>query len=131
MKKIFTLVTGLLIAAAVMAAGHKPVVSLNNSKNYKVVIDGKTYFGSDMNIRLASFHKGIHHIKVYEMRRGFFGRTERLIDSETFLLGRKDVRILIDRFGNINIREVKANRRIGKNDRYDRDWDDDGPARRF
>jgi len=131
MKKIFTLVSGLLIAAAVMAAGHKPVVSLNNSKNYKVVIDGKTYFGSDMNIRLASFHKGMHHIKVYEMRRGIFGRTERLIDSESFLLGRKNVRILIDRFGNINIREVKANRRIGKNDRYDRYWDDDGPARRF
>jgi len=131
MKKIFTLVSGLLIAAAVMAAGHKPVVSLNNSKNYKVVIDGKTYFGSDMNIRLASFHKGIHHIKVYEMRRGIFGRTERLIDSESFLLGRKDVRILIDRFGNINIREVKDKRRIGKDDRYDRDWDDDGPTRRF
>jgi len=131
MKKIFTLVTGLMIAAVVMGAGHKPIVSLNNSKNYKVVIDGKTFFGSDMNIRLASFHKGMHHIKVYEMKRGFFGRTERLIDSETFLLGRRDVRIVIDRFGNINIREVKANRRIGKDDRYDRDWDDDGPTRRF
>lgn len=131
MKKIFTLVTGLLIAAAVMAAGHRPVVSLNNSKNYKVVIDGKTFFGSDMNIRLASFNKGMHHIKVYEMRRGFFGRTERLIDSETFLLGRRDVRIVIDRFGNINIREVKNKRRFGKDDRYDRDWDDDGPTRRF
>ncbi|MBL0305586.1 MAG: hypothetical protein IPQ25_05990 [Chitinophagaceae bacterium] len=131
MKKIFTLVTGLMIAAVVMAAGHKPIVSLNNSKNYKVVIDGKTFFGSDMNIRLASFHKGMHHIKVYEMKRGFFGRTERLIDSETFLLGRRDVRIVIDRFGNINIREVKANRRIGKDYRYDRDWDDDGPIRRF
>lgn len=131
MKKIFTLVTGLLIATVVMAAGHKPIVSLNNSKNYKVVIDGKTFFGSDMNIRLASFHKGMHHIKVYEMKRGFFGRTERLIDSETFLLGRRNVRIVIDRFGNINIREVKANLRIGKDDRYDRDWDDDGPTRRF
>ncbi len=131
MKKIFTLVTGLMIAAVVMGAGHKPIVSLNNSKNYKVVIDGKTFFDSDMNIRLASFHKGMHHIKVYEMKRGFFGRTERLIDSETFLLGRRDVRIVIDRFGNINIREVKANRRIGKDDRYDRDWDDDGPTRRF
>ncbi|MBK8139557.1 MAG: hypothetical protein IPK57_00025 [Chitinophagaceae bacterium] len=131
MKKIFTLVTGLMIAAVVMGAGHKPIVSLNNSKNYKVVIDGKTFFGSDMNIRLASFHKGMHHIKVYEMKRGFFGRTERLIDSETFLLGRKDVRIVIDRFGNINIREVKDKRRIGKDDRYGRDWDDDGPTRRF
>jgi len=131
MKKIFTLVTGLMIAAVVMGAGHKPIVSLNNSKNYKVVIDGKTFFGSDMNIRLASFHKGMHHIKVYEMKRGFFGRTERLIDSETFLLGRRDVRIVIDRFGNINIREVKDKRRIGKDDRYGRDWDDDGPTRRF
>ena len=131
MKKIFTLVTGLMIAAVVMGASHKPIVSLNNSKNYKVVIDGKTFFGSDMNIRLASFHKGMHHIKVYEMKRGFFGRTERLIDSETFLLGRRDVRIVIDRFGNINIREVKDKRRIGKDDRYDRDWDDDGPTRRF
>lgn len=131
MKKIFTLVTGLMIAAAVMAADHRPVVSLNNSKNYKVVIDGKSYFGSDMNIRLASFHKGMHSIRVYEMRRGFFGRAERLIDSETFFLGRKDVRILIDRFGNINIREVKDNRRFGKDNRFDRDWDDDEPVRRF
>lgn len=122
MKKIFTLVSGLLLAIAVMAADRRPVVTVNSMKNYKIVIDGRTYFSNDNSIRISHLHSGRHSIQVFEMRRGYFERRERLIASTTFGLRKHDVKIMIDRFGNINIREKKGN---GRYDRYDRDdWND-------
>ncbi len=131
MKKMFTLVSVLLLAVAVMAADRKPVVMVNSMKNYKIVIDGRTYFSNDNSIRISHLYKGFHSIKVFEMRRGYFDRRERLIASKTFSLRRNDVRILVDRFGNISIREMNGNGRFDRDDdSRDRDrWDDDN--RRF
>jgi hypothetical protein len=72
------------------------------------------------------------------MKRGFFGRTERLVDMTTFFINRDDVVIRIDRTGRIIVREErngKWNNGYGKNHR-DRDDDDrydrnDRPVRRF
>ena len=131
MKKMFTLFSGLLLAVAVMAADRKPVVTVNSMKNYKIVIDGRTYFSNDNSIRISHLNKGFHSIKVFEMRRGYFERRERLVASKSFNLRRNDVRILIDRFGNISIRELNRNGRFDRDDDFrDRDrWDDDD--RRF
>jgi hypothetical protein len=119
MKKMFTLVTGLLFAAALMAADRRPVVTINSNNNFKIVIDGKSYFGDNITIRLSDLYGNNHSIKVYEMRRGYFGRTERLISKSFFQTGCKDMMIRIDRFGNISIREKRNN---GRYDRHD-DWD--------
>ncbi len=118
MKKMFTLMAGLLLAAAVFAADRRPVVSVRSFSNFKIVIDGKSYFGNSMNIRLDDFYGNRHLVKVYEMRRGFFAR-ERLVDVTSFRMGRNNVMITVDRFGRIDIREMRDR---GRFDRDDRDW---------
>jgi hypothetical protein len=129
MKRIFTLVAGMLLTAAVFAADRKPVVTINSSKNYKIVIDGKNYFGDNITLRLDNYFKRNHTIKVFEMRRGLYVKGERLVDAATFQVDRKDVVITIDRFGNIRIREIRGRGHSGWNDNdFDR-GDDDG--RRF
>jgi hypothetical protein len=127
MKKIFTLVAGMLLTAAVFAADRKPMVTINSSKNYKIVIDGKSYFGDNLTLRLDDYFKRSHTIKVFEMRRGFYVKGERLVDVATFQIDRNDVAITIDRFGNIRIREMKGHGRFGKDDKNGRDdWNDKG-----
>lgn len=131
MKKMFTLLTGLFLTVALMAADRRPVVTINSNNNFKIVIDGKSYFGDNITIRLSDLYGNHHSIKVYEMRRGYFGRTERLISRSFFQTGRKDVMIRIDRFGNISIREKKNNRRYDRDDDWDRFDDRDRNRPRF
>src|SRR6187402_1976113 len=104
MKRIFTLFAALFVTVALFAADRRPVVTVNSSKNYKIVIDGKTFFSSDRNIQLANLHNGRHSIKVFEMKRMGYNQREKLVASTTFLLNRKNVQINIDRFGNLKIR---------------------------
>jgi hypothetical protein len=122
MKKIFTLLTALFITASLMAADRRPVIKLNNNNNYKVVIDGRSYFGDDINIRPDQFIRGQHTVRVFEMKRGFFGRAERMVDAATFFIDRDDVVIRVDRFGQIMVREDKQgkwNNGYGKHKQYD------------
>jgi len=126
MKKIFTLAAGILFATALLAADRRPVVKVNSSKHYKIVLDGRAYFGSDMTISLDRFQGNRHTIKVYEMKKGYYGNRERLVGSTTFRTDRNDVIINIDWFGNISIREMKNYRRYGNHDRNDRFPDNRG-----
>ena len=127
MKKIFTLVAGMLLTAAVFAADRKPVVTINSSKNYKIVIDGKSYFGDNLTLRLDDYFKRSHTIKVFEMKRGLYVKGERLVDAATFQVDRNDVAITIDRFGNIKIREMRGRGHYGWNDKNGPDdWNDNG-----
>lgn len=134
MKKIFTLVAGMLLTAAVFAADRKPVVTVNSNKNYKIVIDGKNYFGDNLTIRLDDHFKRSHSIKVFEMKRSFFGKTEKMVDAAIFQVDRNDVLIKIDFLGNIKIREIKGHGRFDRDDKYgrndrndrnDKDFDND------
>lgn len=136
MKKIFTLVAGLLLTAAVFAADRRPVVTINSSKNYKIVIDGKNYFGSNITLRLDDHFKRVHTIKVFEMKRGFFVNRERMVDAATFEVGRNDVAISIGWSGNIKIREMRGNGHYGWGDRNDNGYGNgyghqNDPGRRF
>ncbi|MEQ1678351.1 MAG: hypothetical protein ABL876_16755 [Chitinophagaceae bacterium] len=124
MKKIFTLTLGVLFAVALMAADRRPVVTVNSSKNYKIVIDGRSYFGSDLTINLNNLSGGRHFIKVFEMKRGFYERREKLVGATTFFVDRKDIVISIDWFGNILIKEKKTYRRFGNDYRDDRRGND-------
>lgn len=123
MKKIFTLVAGLLMTVLVFAADRRPTVTVNSQKNYKIVIDGRAYFGSNAGLSLRNLYDGRHTIQVFEMRGGMYGRRsfERMIASSVFRIDRRDVVINIDYFGNINIRELKNH---GRFDRRDNDWND-------
>ena len=117
MKKIFTLVLGLMLTVAMFAADRRPTVTVTTAKKYEIVIDGNRYlsnFSNTMNI--SNLSNGRHAIKVYEMRPGFFGRSKRLVASSIFQLRNSDVNINVDRFGQLQITES----------RFGRGWDDHG-----
>jgi hypothetical protein len=126
MKKIFTLVAGLLMAVVVFAADRRPMVTVNSMKNYKIVIDGRSFFGRNTSINIANLRDGRHTIQVFEMQRAAYGRrtVERMVASTSFRVDRKDVVINIDNRGHLSIREMKrhGNGRFERRDN-DRDWD--------
>jgi len=64
MKKMFTLLTGLFLTATLMAADRRPVVTINSNNNFKIIIDGKSYFGDNITIRLSELYGNQHSIKV-------------------------------------------------------------------
>lgn len=116
MKKLFTLAAGIFATIAVFAADRNPVITVTSTKNFKVVIDGKTFFPGNYPDRLTGLHNGRHTIRVYEMRRGLFVKRERLVASSSFRTRGHDVRIMIDHFGKIRIQEIK---RDGRFNRFD------------
>lgn len=136
MKKIFTLVAGLFLMVAAMAADRRPVVTVNNSKNYKIVIDGKSYFGTNTTISLNNLAMGKHSIKVYEMKKSGYGRMakEVMTDAATFTVSRNDVSISIDRFGDVTVTEIRDRgrfERIDNHGRKDNDWNKKDDRKRF
>jgi hypothetical protein len=85
-----------------------------------------------MNIRLDKWGNNRHTIQVFEIKRGFFGAKERLINSQIFFLGRNDIVINVDRFGRIHFDEMRFNDRYNdrddrfkekRHDDHDRDYD--------
>lgn len=124
MKRIFTLATGLMIAASLFAADFRPQVTISSAKNFKIVVDGRAYFGSDYGITLYDLRPGFHNIQVFEMGRGYF-RRERMVANTSFCMERNDLMINIDFWGNVAVRQMKGwDRRFG-NDRDRRDDDHD------
>jgi len=104
MKKIFTLIAATVLTVASFAADRRPVVTLKSSRNYEIVIDGRSYFSNSGIMNLSNIMKGQHTIKVYETTRGrgfglMFGKAKRLVDASTFLLRNNDIDIAIDKSG--------------------------------
>ena len=113
MKKIFTLVLGLMFTVAMFAADRRPSVTVTSARRYAIVIDGKQYFTNGGNtINISSLFNGRHDIKVYKMKRGFFMNTKRLVASSSFQLRNSYVKINVDRSGQLQISES----------RFRRDW---------
>ena len=99
------------------AADRRPMVTVTSPRKYEVVIDGRHYISNGSTVNIGSLFNGRHNVKVYEIKPGFFTR-KRLVANSTFQLRNNDIRIAVDRFGNMQIKES----------RFDRDRDDD---RRF
>ena len=114
MKKIFTLVAGLMLTVAMFAADRRPTVTVTSAKRYAIVIDGQRYFSNGNTINISSLYNGRHDVKVFKMKRGFFMNTKRLVASSSFQLRNSDVKIDIDSFGQLQISES----------RFGRDWND-------
>ena len=119
MKKMFTLLSGLFLSFALLAADPRPVVTLTSMNSYKVVIDGRPVFTNNSQISLRNLSRGYHSIQVFEMRRGYYQQREKLVSSSSFFLKRNDIRILINRFGDVRIKEIKG---LGRFERDDDDW---------
>jgi hypothetical protein len=124
MKKIFTMCFGLVLTAAVFAADRKPGVTIVSMKKYEIVIDGKNYFNYNKMMEIENLRNGRHTIQVFEMNRGFsIFKRKQLVASRSFLLRNNDVKITIDRFGQLSITEDE----FGRDDKYgknQRTWDD-------
>jgi hypothetical protein len=121
MKKIFTLGLGLALAAASFAADRKPDVTIMSAKKYQIVVDGKTYFSNNKMMSIDNLRNGRHTLQVFEMNQVFsIFKRKQLVSSKTFQLRNNDVRIMIDRFGNISITED----RFGRDDKYGNDQKD-------
>src|SRR5690349_7419312 len=112
MKKIFTLALGLIVTVAMFAADHRPQVLLNSARNFQVVIDGQMVSNQGRTAQLNFLGNGRHSIKVYEVRRGFFGAQRRLVSQSNFRLRGNDMKIRVDNNGEIMF---KVSRDFGRN----------------
>ncbi len=125
MKKIFTLAIGSLFALSVMAADHKPSVTVKSNTDYQVVIDGNSYKGNNY-IDLSNLYPGYHSIKVYEVSKHFFKRKAKLVSSSDFSVKGNDIVINIDRFGKIDIDESRSGYDRGHGKGWDKNSKDFG-----
>ena|SRR5205814_8177217 len=119
MKKIFTLVLGLMLTVAMFAADRKPTLTVTSARRYQIVIDGERYFTNGNTINISNLFYGPHDIQVYKVRHGFFISSTRLVANSSFELRNSDVQINIDRFGQLQISESRFGR-----DWNDHDWND-------
>jgi hypothetical protein len=123
MKKIFTLAVAALMTTLAMAA-DRPSVILNSSRNFEVVIDGRSFVTNGRTVTLDHLRTGRHSIRVYELKRGFRGNIQkRLVSRSHFNLRNRDVLIRINQFGEVMTKESRTRVR-GRNERQ-RDWDFD------
>jgi hypothetical protein len=133
MKKIFTLLAATFITLVTFAA-NRPTVTIKSTKNYEIVIDGKSYFSQYGNmINIPNLQSGRHTVKVFEVQRNLFRSTRKLVSTSNFRLKNKDVAITVDRFGQLRITESKYGRDFDRNDDWgrgnDRDDRDDRDGR--
>jgi hypothetical protein len=118
MKKIFTLMAGIFITMVTFAA-NRPMVTVKATKNYEIMIDGKSYtsnYGNTINI--GNLMAGKHTVRVFETSRTLFRSARKLVSTSNFRLKNKDVAITVDRFGQLRIVESK----YGKDFDRDNDW---------
>ena len=122
MKKIFTLLVGTFLTLFVFAA-DRPTVTLKSTKNYEIVIDGKSYFSNNNNmINIRNLQGGKHTVQVFEVNRTLFRSSRKLVSASGFRLKNKDVAITVDRFGTLRIIESKFGKDYDRDNRRDDDW---------
>jgi len=135
MKKIFTLLTSLMLGMIVFAADAKPknaltIKSLDRS-GLKIVVDGRRFEPSQNSITIQGLDAGTHKVKIYkEKNTGLFSifgkKYEVVFNKSVTMKNRTDVTIAIDRFNRTTITTEKRNGRNGRgNDRWDDDDDFD------
>lgn len=129
MKTFLVLLMSSFLSVAAFAADRSPAVTINGNGRHEVEIDGRR-FTQNNNVRLTDLNRGTHYVRVYELRRGLFGQSRKLVAQSSFYLNNSDVYVSIDRAGSINIQD-RNNRgvydrrddRYGRNDdRYDRGY---------
>lgn len=125
MKKIFTLAIASLLTVAAFAADRRASVTVQTSRNFEVVIDGKSYSGNGFgSLNIANLRDGYHTVTIYDARRGFFKRSKRAISITSFMLRGNDINIFVDMFGKVQVNEVKTQKGWDKG--FQKDKDDHG-----
>lgn len=97
------------------------VVNTDN-KNLRVIIDGNRYDGIGNNLSLANIGMGRHNIRIFQVKRGFFGGERLIYSSSIFLKPDTQLSLIVKRDGDVAVNE-QSNRwdNRGRDDRYGRD----------
>jgi hypothetical protein len=126
MKRIFTLLSSMILGIAVFAAAPKPKSTLSiksiDQSDLRVVIDGKRFEPNHHSMMVSNVDAGYHSVKIYRAKNsGFFGkRFEVVYNASVMVKPRTNMLISVDRFGRATVSEQKIR---GNRDR-DRDWND-------
>lgn len=140
MKKMFTLLSALLVSVLVMAGAPQSRLTISSLSNkiLRVVIDGRTVTDrnrNDQTIAVDNLNSGYHSIKIYELRqRQRWGRGNdygygsdnnytltSIYDGRFFVRNNYHIDIVVNRFGKVFVDEQFVN----GNWNNDRDDDDD------
>lgn len=123
MKTLFTFLLSGLVAVSAMAAdvAGRITVSFSGNKEYRISIDGRTYYSDDNRLYLNNVRPGRHQIEVYKLRKNNTKKDQRVYSGSFTVRPQYDMHILVNRHGRVEFDE----RRNGQNsrDRDDRNWD--------
>ncbi|HEY9364723.1 MAG TPA: hypothetical protein VIQ00_15785 [Chitinophagaceae bacterium] len=119
MKTVFTFLIGALVsftgfAANGVTAAYQPSVTISAPSNFEILIDGRSVQTNGYNsnsVVLNNLKRGQHNLRVYELRKGLFGKSRRQISSSNFMVDYNDVYIMVDRNGSAKVQQ--------RNGRYD------------
>lgn len=128
MKKIFTFLLACLVAASVHAAeiSSRIAVSFAGSKDYRVSINGRSYYSGNNKMALDDLRVGRYDIQVFAVRNN--GRQQRPVYATSFVVRPQyDMNIIVDRNGKVRFDEIRAVDRYGSSrGQGNRDWDNRG-----
>ncbi|MBL0355553.1 MAG: DUF4476 domain-containing protein [Chitinophagaceae bacterium] len=133
MKKTFTLLTAVLLAATNYAFPNSSRISITSGSNAstRIMIDGNKYRADNNSFVLNNLTPGYHAIKVYQQkknhgRNNIFGNGnyQLVYSANVYVKPQYHVDITINRFGKAFFDEQPINTWNNGND--DDDWGDDG-----
>ena len=112
MKKISVLILSSLFALTLFASGRQPLVTINTSNDYEVMINGTYYRGNNT---IPNLSQGTHSVQVYQTKRGLLGKRRTLVTTSSFQLNNNDVSIFVDSNGQLRINESGNNNNNNNN----------------
>lgn len=120
MKKIAVFILSSLFALTLSATDRQPLVTVNTSNDYEVMINGTYYRGNNT---IPNLSQGTYSVQVYQTKRGLFGKRRTLVSTSSFQLNNNDVSIFVDSNGQLRINESGNNNNTGNgNTNNDNDW---------
>lgn len=142
MKTIFTLLSSLILSAAVFAAAppkKMSMLSINSvtQGDIRVIVDGKRFEPGDNSLVISNLQSGFHTVKIYRQKNGgfynIFGkRYEIVYNASVNVKPRVNLTLTVDRFGRTSTSEQfipsgygNGRDRDGRGRDRDRDWDRD------
>lgn len=135
MKTLFTFLLSSLVALSALAAdvAGRITVSFTGNKDYRVLIDGRNYGGSNR-IYLNDVRPGRHTIEVYPVRSNSRRRVQPVYSGSFTVRPQYDMHIKVHQNGRVQFNEKRTGNRSGRDwddrddrynrDRHDRDWRD-------
>lgn len=122
MKTLFTFLLSSLVAFSAFAADAtgRVTVHLTGNRDYRVLIDGRSYNGSSR-INLDNIRPGRHDIEIYPAQAGRARRVEPIYSGTFTVRSQYDMHIRVLPNGRVQFDEKRAGDR---DDRYSRDRDD-------